>query len=99
MSTLKTFTSAVTAAALVGGIGFAVAQTQDRQDPPADPATTAVSLQQQPVDPTRSPPPADPNAPLPAQDPAQQQRLPAGDAMSPTPSTYDSDPAPRADRN
>lgn len=65
MSTVKTVTSALTAAALVTGIGLAWAQT-DEQNQPAEPmtATTATPISEQT--------PADPNA-APADATMQQQ--------------------------
>lgn len=55
MSTVKTVTSALTAAALVTGIGFAWAQT-DEQNQPAEPMTAATA------EPISEQTPADPNA-------------------------------------
>lgn len=104
MSKIKTVTSALTAAFLVSGIGFAVAQTQDQ--PQTEPmTTTALPSEQTPADPNALPqadlnaqqtqpavPPADTTAPLPAQ---------SDTAMTPDTTTSDTsyEPAPRADRN
>lgn len=66
MSAIKTATSALTAVALVTGISFAWAQTED-QNQPTDPvaASTAQPLSEQtPADPNAMP--ADPNAVMPA---------------------------------
>lgn len=65
MSTVKTVTSALTAAALVTGIGLAWAQT-DEQNQPAEPmtASTATPISEQT--------PANPNA-MPADATVQQQ--------------------------
>lgn len=102
MSTLKTLTSAVTAVALVTGIGLAFAQSEDQ--PAAEPKA-ALSEQT----------PADPNAAMTAQpsdtaqqpaDQAQQQTTPPADSSQQQPAmpadsyakpaTQDSMPAPAA---
>ncbi len=86
MSTLKTVTSALTAAILVSGIGLAVAQTEDQKQP-TDPvaASTAAPLSEQtPADPNAVP--ADPNAVAPADSTAaMQQPAPADDPAKVTP--------------
>lgn len=83
MPTLKTVTSAMTAAVLVTGIGLAVAQT-DTQNQPTDPMAAATAK------PTSEQTPADPNAPatdatMAAQAQAQQQQQPAYDPSRTTP--------------
>lgn len=70
MSKLKTATSALTAAALISGIGFAWAQTED-QVQPADPMVAATA------DPISEQTPADPNAVTPVDSTAQV--MPADD--------------------
>ena len=76
MSTLKTATSALTAAVLVTSIGLAWAQTEDKpQNQPTEPMAAATAA------PTSEQTPADPNA-LPATDSTlqqQQQPMPAVD--------------------
>ncbi len=87
MSNLKTATSALTAALLVTGIGLAVAQTDDQQQP-ADPMTAATAAT--PTMPTTisEQTPADPNAVPPADNTAQiQQQTPQVDPAAPLPST------------
>ncbi|MFT7775917.1 hypothetical protein [Roseateles sp.] len=73
MSHLKTATTALTAAVLVGGIGLAFAQSDD-QNQPAEPMTAATAS------PTSEQTPADPNA-LPTADTTTQmpQQMPADD--------------------
>lgn len=106
MSTLKTVTSALTAAVLVTGIGIAVAQTDDSSQTASADASTVTTMPSEQT-------PADPNA-MPAQTPAQQptddpaKMNPAVDTTAApatttetTPSAYDepATPAPRADRH
>lgn len=76
MSKLKTATSALTAAALISGIGFAWAQTDD-QVQPADPMVAATA---QPISEQT---PADPNAVTPVDSTAQV--MPADDPARTTP--------------
>ena len=112
MSRIKTVTSALTAAFLVSGIGFAVAQSEDQQ--PAEPMTatalpseeTPADLNAMPVDATAQQQPAEQapaaDQPLPAQ-PADTTTPPAADTSIPAATTTAepsySEPAPRADRN
>ncbi len=79
MSHLKTVTTALTAAVLVGGIGLAFAQS-DEQNPPAEPMAAATPA------PTSEQTPADPNA-MPAADTTAQmpQQTPADDPARTTP--------------
>ena len=90
MSTLKTATSALTAAVLVTGIGLAWAQTEDQpQNQPTEPtaAATAAPISEQT--------PADPNA-LPPTDSSmqQQQPMPAVDDPARTTPPVDNSAAP-----
>ncbi|MDR7333376.1 hypothetical protein [Roseateles asaccharophilus] len=114
MSRIKTVTSALTAAFLVSGIGFAVAQSEDQ--PQTEPmSTTALPSEQTPADPNAAPvdttaqqdqqlqqqqPPVD--QPMPAQ-PADTTTTTATDPSIPaattTSDTSYTEPAPRADRN
>ena len=78
MSRLKT-TTALTAALLVTGLGLAVAQTED-QNQPADPMTAATAAT--PSEQT----PADPNAqPMQQVDPATQQMQQQTQSQTPPP--------------
>lgn len=61
MSTLKTATSALTAAVLVTGIGLAWAQTAEEQVQPSDPMAAATTATPTPST-TSEQTPADPNA-------------------------------------
>jgi hypothetical protein len=86
MSTLKTATSALTAAVLVTGIGLAWAQTED-QTQPTDPMAAATAS------PTSEQTPADPNAIQPVDNNLQQQPVddparatPPADTTAPLPS-------------
>ncbi|MDR7270542.1 putative membrane protein [Pelomonas saccharophila] len=83
MSTLKTATSALTAAVLVTSIGLAFAQTEDQpQQQPAEPTTAAVMPSEQtPADPNAAP--ADVNT-MPADSTAAMQQ-PADDPAKVTP--------------
>lgn len=73
MSHLKTATTALTAAVLVGGIGLAFAQSEE-PTLPAEPMTSATAA------PTSEQTPADPNAQPPVDATAQmQQQMPAVD--------------------
>lgn len=87
MSTLKTVTSALTAAILVSGIGLAVAQTEDQKQPtdPVAAATAAPLSEQTPADPNAAP--VDPNAAMPLESNAAiaQQPAPADDPAKVTP--------------
>jgi hypothetical protein len=57
MSTLKTFTTSLTAAVLVTGISFAWAQSEDRsQQTDSTPPVGAVPSEQTPADPNALPP-------------------------------------------
>ncbi|HSV54585.1 MAG TPA: hypothetical protein VLJ57_20855 [Burkholderiaceae bacterium] len=57
MKFAKTLTASVAAAALVGAIGFAYAQTTDSSGPgPATAGGAATQLQNQPADSTATPP-------------------------------------------
>lgn len=102
MSTIKTVTSALTAAVLVTSIGLAVAQTEDQQQP-TDPvaASTAAPLSEQtPADPNAAP--VDANAmpadtttvaadqPAPADDPAKVNP-PVDSTAAPLPSSTSTD--------
>ena len=101
MSTLKTATSAITAVALVAGIGIAVAQTHDQpQTQPMTPATQP--SEQTPADLTaqQTPPVTDPAMPLDSStrstrstDPMRTDNTGTG-----TPGDTGDEPAPRADR-
>lgn len=73
MSTIKTITTTLTAAALVTGIGLAWAQTDDRSQPANTPtATGAMPSTQTPADSTTTPSP-------------MQQQTPATDPSRTTP--------------
>ena len=89
MSTLKTVTSAMTAAVLVTGIGLAFAQTEDQRQP-ADPMVAATAS------PTSEQTPADPNALPPTDSAAQQQQQPQQPPADPAQATppVDSTTAP-----
>jgi hypothetical protein len=77
MSRIKTVTSALTAAFLVSGIGFAVAQSEDQ--PQAEPmSTTALPSEQTPADPNAAP--LDTTA---QQDQQLQQQQPPADQPMP----------------
>jgi len=99
MSTLKTATSALTAAVLVTSIGLAFAQTEDQpQQQPAEPtaAAPATLSEQTPADPNAAPVdanamPADSTntAQQPADDPAKV--TPPVDSTAATPSTTTTD--------
>ncbi len=107
MSRIKTATTALTAAFLVSGIGFAVAQSEDQ--PQTEPmTTTALPSEETPADPNAAPlgttaqqdqqlqqqqPPVD--QPMPAQPAADTSMSSAATAVDPG---Y-TEPAPRADRN
>lgn len=115
MSKIKTATSALTAALLVSGIGFAVAQTQDQ--PQTEPmTTTALPSEQTPADPNAMPQ-ADLNAQQ-TQPPVTEPAVPPANTTAPMPAQSDTamtpdisapaatttsdtsyEPAPRADRN
>lgn len=86
MSHLKTATSALTAALLVTGIGLAVAQTDEPQQP-ADPTVAATPA------PLSEQTPADPNALPPADDTAQMQPPQTPPAVEPAPATMPAQPA------
>jgi hypothetical protein len=114
MSRIKTATTALTAAFLVSGIGFAVAQSEDQ--PQTEPmTTTALPSEQTPADPNAAPmdttaqqdqqlqqqqPPVD--QPMPTQ-PADTTTTTATDPSIPAATTTSdssyAEPAPRADRN
>jgi hypothetical protein len=85
MSTLKTATSALTAAVLVTSIGLAFAQTEDQpqQQQPAEPTAMAAATtsEQTPADPNAAP--VDANA-MPADSTLAQQQ-PADDPAKVTP--------------
>ena len=70
MSTIKTATTALTAALLLTGIGLAVAQTEDvqRADPPTEAAATTAAV------PLSEQTPADPNAVILDAAPTAQQQ-------------------------
>ena len=91
MSTLKTVTSALTAAVLVTGIGLAWAQTEDQpQNQPTDPMAAATAT------PTSEQTPADPNA-IPSTDSstaAAQQQQPVDDPARATPPVDSTAPLP-----
>jgi len=99
MSTLKTATSALTAAVLLTGIGLAFAQTEDQQQPTNPVAATAAPSEQTPADPNAAPVdanamPADSTAamaqqPAPADDPAKV--TPPVDSTAAMPSTTTTD--------
>jgi hypothetical protein len=112
MPTLKTLTSAVTAVALVTGIGLAFAQSEDQpaapkpalsEQTPADPSATTTA---QPSDTAQQPADQAQTQSPPATDSSQQPAMPAqGDSYT-KPATQDSMPAapaaepkPKADRN
>lgn len=112
MSTLKTVTSTLTAAALVTGISLAWAQSEPT--PPADPMTPATALplnEQSPADPAAQPvdatmqqqQPADGSTPMPAEPARDSTPQPAAASPDMTTSTMPAEPAyepaPRADRN
>ena len=105
MSHLKTATTALTAAVLVGGIGLAFAQSQD-PSPPAEPMTAAPAAtvsEQTPADPN-APPPADASKQMPQQtpaadDPARTASPPDTTVSMPSEPPAAGEPAPRADRN
>jgi hypothetical protein len=86
MSTLKTATSALTAAVLVTGIGLAWAQTED-QTQPTDPMAAATAS------PTSEQTPADPNAIQPVDNSLQQQQ-PVDDPARATPPADTTAPLP-----
>ena len=95
MSTLKTVTSALTAAILVSGIGLAVAQTEDQKQPtePVAAATAAPLSEQTPADPNAAPA-VDTTAAMaeqqqPADDPAKV--TPPVDSTAAMPSTTTTD--------
>ncbi|MGQ3052333.1 MAG: hypothetical protein ACT6S0_11165 [Roseateles sp.] len=93
MSKLKTATSALTAAVLVTGIGFAWAQAEDQVQPtdPMAAATAAPISEQTPADPNAVTPVDNTTAAqqaMPADDPARTS--PPLDSTSTTPLTSDS---------
>jgi len=91
MSTLKTATSALTAAVLVTGIGLAWAQTEDQpQNQPTDPMAAATAS------PTSEQTPADPNAIPPADSSAAaaQQQQAVEDPARATPPVDSTAPLP-----
>lgn len=98
MSTIKTVTSALTAAVLVTSIGLAFAQTEDQpQQQPTDPmaaATAATPSEQTPADPNAAP--VDPNAVAPVDSTAmtaqqQEPATPPADTAAPLPSSTQTD--------
>ena len=80
MSTLKHLTTTLTAAFLVGGIGLAVAQSEET--PPATEPTVAAPL------PSEQTPPADPTA-MPQESNTALQQQPAADPARTTPQPAD----------
>jgi hypothetical protein len=114
MSALKTATSALTAVALVSGIGFAWAQADEQPVQPADIPAAAMPSEETPADPNALPP-VD-NTMADRMQPQQQADDPArvtppadstttalpqdshSQPAAPLPATS-AEPAPRADRN
>lgn len=111
MSTLKTATSALTAAVLVSSIGFAWAQTDEQPAQPADVMTAPMPSEETPADPNALPPVDNTTA-----NTMQQQQQADDPARTPTPADTTTaplpqetqpavtpepaaEPAPRADRN
>lgn len=90
MKATQSLTAALVAAAMVGGIGLAVAQTSGTETPAtpaaADPATTATP-------PTAATPATTTTPPATTTDPGSAPGMSSG-ATTTTP-----EPAPRADRN
>jgi hypothetical protein len=88
MSTIKTATTALTAALLVSGIGLAWAQTEDAQQP-SEPTTPVAAMpsEQTPADPNAVPL-TDNSAAMPAQQTAPTNP-PAVDGTTPAPLSSD----------
>lgn len=115
MSKIKSVTSAITAAVLASGIGFAWAQSEEQQpstnstvaadalpseQTPADPNATSPNSSAMPLESAATtPPPVDSTMPAPQSSDANSQAPLSTTTTDRSTGTSSYQPAPRADRN